>query len=121
MEFGKIIAALRNEKGVYQKELADYLKVSIGTISNYEQGIHNPDFETLCKLADFYDVSLDYMLGRTEIRACTKDLNRPLTDNYTVADLLNTTLQLDSANTQALVEYMDLQRLRQAQSKENKF
>jgi len=63
MEFGEIICALRAEKGIYQKELADYLKVSIGTISNYEQGIHNPDFNTLCGIADFYEVSLDYLLG----------------------------------------------------------
>ncbi len=113
MEFGKIISELRAEKGIYQKELADYLKVSIGTISNYEQGIHSPDFETLCKLADYYDVSIDYMMGRTEIRACAKDLERPLTDNYTVADLLNTTLQLDSGSAHSLVEYVSLLRLKQ--------
>lgn len=117
MEFGKIISALRAEKGIYQKELADYLKVSIGTISNYEQGIHSPDFDTLCKLADYYDVSIDYMMGRTEIRACTKDLERPLTDNYTVADLLNTTLQLDKDSAHSLVEYIDLLRLKQEQNK----
>lgn len=117
MEFGKVISELRSEKGIYQKELADYLKVSIGTISNYEQGIHSPDFETLCKLADYYDVSIDYMMGRTEIRACAKDLERPLTDNYTVADLLNTTLQLDSENAHSLVEYVNLLRLKQEQGK----
>lgn len=117
MEFGKIISALRAEKGIYQKELADYLKVSIGTISNYEQGIHSPDFDTLCKLADYYDVSIDYMMGRTDIRACTKDLERPLTDNYTIADLLNTTLQLDPASKHSLVEYVDLLRLKQEQNK----
>lgn len=118
MEFGKVISKLRAERGVYQKELADYLKVSIGTISNYEQGIHNPDFDTLVKLADFYDVSLDYMLGRTEIRACARDLERPLTDNYTVADLLNTTLQLDAASAHSLAEYLDLLRLKQAQTRQ---
>ncbi len=121
MEFGKVISELRAEKGVYQKELADYLNVSIGTISNYEQGIHNPDFDTLVRLADFYDVSVDYMLGRTEIRACAKDLERPLTDNYTVADLLNTTLQLDSSSARSLMEYMDLLRLKQAHGKEVRY
>ncbi len=114
MEFGKIISALRAERGIYQKELADYLKVSIGTISNYEQGIHNPDYETLCKLADYYEVSIDYLMGRTSIRTRIDDLDRPLTENYTLGDLLNTTLQLDKASTCSLVEYVDLLRLKQS-------
>ncbi|MDE7252588.1 MAG: helix-turn-helix domain-containing protein [Acetatifactor sp.] len=117
MEFGKNISALRAERGIYQKELADYLKVSIGTISNYEQGIHNPDYETLCKLADFYGVSIDYLMGRTAIRTCIDELDRPLTDNYTIADLLNTTLQLDTASARSLVEYVDMLKLRQMHNK----
>lgn len=113
MEFGDIISALRAEKGIYQKELADYLKVSIGTVSNYEQGIHNPDFDTLCSIADFYEVSLDYLLGRTDIRVSTENLNQKLTDNYTTADLLNSALQLDSTGTHSLVEYLNLLILKQ--------
>ena len=113
MEFGDIISELRAEKGIYQKELADYLKVSIGTVSNYEQGIHNPDFKTLCSIADFYEVSLDYLLGRTNIRVRVDALDQQLTDSYTVADLLNTTLQLDSKSTHSLVEYIDLLLLKQ--------
>lgn len=119
MEFGDIISALRAEKGIYQKELADYLKVSIGTISNYEQGIHNPDFDTLCKIADFYEVSLDYLLGRTNIRAGAEKLEQKLTDNYTTADLLNTALQLDSAATHSLVDYLDLLILKQEHKQES--
>lgn len=119
MEFGEIICALRAEKGIYQKELADYLKVSIGTISNYEQGIHNPDFNTLCSIADFYEVSLDYLLGRTNIRASADKLDQKLTDNYTVADMLNTTLQLDTASTHSLVEYINLLMLKQDKNKES--
>ncbi len=61
-----ILKQLRTEKGIYQKELADYLHVSIGTVSNYEQCIHSPNLDTLCKLADFYNVSVDYLLGRTD-------------------------------------------------------
>ncbi len=119
MEFGEIISALRTEKGIYQKELADYLKVSIGTVSNYEQGIHNPDFNTLCSIADFYEVSLDYLLGRTCIRASAETLNQRLTDNYTTADLLNTALQLDSAGTRSLVEYLELLLLKQEHQEES--
>lgn len=106
MNFGEIITALRNEKGIYQKELADYLNVSIGTVSNYEQGIHNPDFDTLCKIADFYNVSIDYLMGRTSFRSPVNSLNQSLAENYTVGDLLNLTLSLSAQKTNALVEYV---------------
>ncbi len=120
MEFGEIISALRAEKGIYQKELADYLKVSIGTVSNYEQGIHNPDFDTLCSIADFYEVSLDYLLGRTTIRSGVDKLNHSLTSDYTVADLLNIVLQLDSTGTHSLIDYVDLLLLKQEHKEESK-
>lgn len=56
---------LRKEKGIGQKELAAYLHVSVGTVSNYENGVHSPDVDTLIRIADYYDVSMDCLLGRT--------------------------------------------------------
>lgn len=58
---------LRRQKGILQKELAAVLHCSVGTISNYEAGIHNPDLDTLVTLADYYGVSTDYLLGRSAI------------------------------------------------------
>lgn len=43
MNFGDTLFQLRTERGIYQKQLAEYLTVSIGTISNYENGVHCPD------------------------------------------------------------------------------
>lgn len=67
MVLGEKLALLREKREIYQKELATYLEVSIGTISNYEKGIHEPDLETLCKLSDYYGVTTDYLLGRTSV------------------------------------------------------
>lgn len=67
MGLGEKLALLRENREIYQKELATYLGVSIGTISNYEKGIHEPDLETLSKLCDYYQVSADYLLDRTSI------------------------------------------------------
>ena len=64
MKIGAAISDLRKERNISQKELAAYLHVSIGTISNYENGVRYPDLEKVCKLADFFDVSVDYLLGR---------------------------------------------------------
>lgn len=113
MAIGEILAELREERGIYQKELALYLKVSIGTISNYEKGVHYPDLETLGKLADFFGVTTDYLLNRTEYRYTPSDLDCRLTKDYTAANLLNTTLELSQKDRRLLVDYAQLLKLRQ--------
>lgn len=64
--FGKRLASLRKQKGLTQYELADALGFSRGQIANYEQGSREPDFETLQKIARFFQVSTDYLLGLTD-------------------------------------------------------
>lgn len=117
MEFGEFLAKLRKEKGYYQKEVAAYLNVTVATISNYEKGVHLPDLVTLVKLADFYDVSTDYLLQRTKYKASIRTLNKRLSADYTISDLMNTTLQLDRHNMHALLDYYDLLRLRNSINK----
>jgi len=112
MEFGEFLAELRKEKGYLQKEVAAYLNVTVATISNYEKGVHTPDLNTLSRLADFYDVSTDYLLQRTKYKASINTLNKPLSADYTVSDLMNTTLELDRHNTQSLLDYYELLTLR---------
>lgn len=68
MNLSKRIKQLRKEKGIYQKELAEYLGVSRPTITQYESGTRKPDPDTLKKIATFFNVSLDYLLGRTNER-----------------------------------------------------
>ena len=112
MEFGEFLAKLRKEKGYYQKEVAAYLNVTVATISNYEKGVHAPDLDTLIKLADFYDVSTDYLLQRTRYKASIRSLNKRLSADYTISDLINTTLELDRRNIKALLDYYELLTLR---------
>lgn len=112
MRFGELLARLRKEKGILQKELATYLNVTVATISNYEKGVHSPDYDTLVKLADFFDVSTDYLLQRTDYRASINTLNKPLIIGFTVSDLLNAVMELDQRNTEALIDYYKLLSLR---------
>lgn len=60
------IRNLREDRDVKQTELAKYLNVTQTTYSKYELGKINISIETLIKLADFYGVSLDYLVGRNE-------------------------------------------------------
>lgn len=53
---------LRREKGISMKELGQKMGVAESTISQYETGKREPDFETLLKLGEFFNVSVDYLL-----------------------------------------------------------
>lgn len=62
---GQRIRVLRKEKRLTQEELADNLNVARGTLANWEVDRTNPDPQTLQRLADFFGVSTDYLLCRT--------------------------------------------------------
>ena len=59
---------LREEKGLLQKDLAVFLNISTSAYGYYEQGKRDPDTKSLQKLAEFYQVSTDFLLGRSDIR-----------------------------------------------------
>lgn len=105
MTTGAILAQLRKERDIGQKEIAAHLKVSIGTISNYENNVHSPDLAMLCRLADYFGVTTDYLLGRTAYRNDPKVLNQRISDEYTITDIINTVLTFDSGTVNHLMEY----------------
>ena len=55
---------LRKDKQLTQEQVANYLNMSQSTYQHYENQRAEPSIETLCKLADLYGVSLDYLVGR---------------------------------------------------------
>ena len=69
------LVQLRTGKGLSQYELAKSLGLSRGQISNYELGSRQPDYETLIIIANFFDVTIDYLLGRSDISAPTPEIN----------------------------------------------
>ena len=105
MKTGEILTQLRKERDLGQKEIAVYLNVSIGTVSNYENNVHAPDYATLCRLADYFDVTTDYLLGRTAFRSDPTVLNRRVSEGYTVTDIVNMTLVLDGETIDHLMLY----------------
>ena len=67
MEF-KRLKDLRQDKDLYQKEIAKILKISQQQYSEYELGIRIIPIDKLYILADFYNTSIDYIVGRTNIK-----------------------------------------------------
>lgn len=59
---------LREDHDLKQKQIAEMLHVHQTTYSDYELGNLNIPVSVLCRLADFYDTSVDYLLGRTDER-----------------------------------------------------
>ena len=70
---GKRLKKLRLERKLTQEELGKIIHVSKVSISGYENGNRTPDTDTLQKLADFFGVTTDYLLGRDKIKDKTKD------------------------------------------------
>lgn len=64
--FGECIRRLRTERGVSQSALAEYLGVSKQAVSMIESGKRAPSPDVFISLADFFDVSLDYLVGRSD-------------------------------------------------------
>ncbi len=107
MDFGKVLRGLRKEDNIGQKELASYLNVSVSTISNYENGVHAPDLETLCRLADFFKVSVDFLLERTGYRHPLDSLNAKFSDGTDVCGLVNTIVMLESQKQYAVRDFVE--------------
>lgn len=107
MTMGEVLVELRLERNIGQKELASYLNMSIGTVSNYENDVHSPDLNTLCRLAEYYGVTTDYLLGRTKYRFNPQLLNKQLSQEYTVTDIVNTALNFDSNSIDNWMDYAD--------------
>ena len=66
--FSERLKQLREEKGVTQKEMAEILKLSPRGYQAYEYKGHYPAYKGLLFLADFFNVSLDYLTGRSDVR-----------------------------------------------------
>jgi HTH-type transcriptional regulator, competence development regulator len=82
---------LRKQIKLTQYEVADRLGYSRGKLANYEQGSREPDYETLKHIANFYDTSLDYLLGRTDNpKSDTTKFNEGLDALYELNSLLET-------------------------------
>lgn len=75
-KFGEVVRVLRIKRGYSQAQLADLLGLKRSAIGNYEQGIREPDLDTIEAIADFFDVPIAALVGRDE-----SDYSRRLHEN----------------------------------------
>ncbi len=67
-DFSEVFHSLRKEKNVTQKEIGELLGIGERAVRYYESGERRPDFDGLLKLGEYFDVSLDYLVGWSEDR-----------------------------------------------------
>lgn len=90
---------LRKEKGLTQQDIANLLKIPKSTYGFYEVGKTEPNIETLKKLANFYDVSLDFLCDRP------RPYDLPSSATKEQKDAITMILQLNEANTLRIISY----------------
>ncbi|AVQ26053.1 helix-turn-helix domain-containing protein [Fusobacterium periodonticum] len=77
------IISLRNEKNLTQSQLAEELNISPSAIGMYEQGRRKPSYELLEELCDYFNVDMDYLTGRSNIKnRFQEDLKNKREKNY---------------------------------------
>lgn len=80
-DFKQILKDLRTERDLSQDEFAKELGISKGAVSYYETGQRVPDIAVLSALADYFGVSTDYLLGRTQIQSVNEDIQAAMLRN----------------------------------------
>lgn len=88
MQFAERIAAIRKSMKISQEKFGELVNVSQRTVAFWESGERLPSHATFAELADKLDVSVDYLLGRTDERKSTKKEKPAVQDGELVADII---------------------------------
>ncbi len=107
MPFPEILKELREKKGFTQEQLASTLHLSKNAVSHYEKDINSPSIQTLEKIADIFDVSVDYLIGRTSVPVKFSVLKTSFTKENTLDDFLQQLLSLDNQHRTDVLKYLD--------------
>lgn len=75
MSLGRKIKQLREREGIQQKDFASKIGVSNVVLSRYESDERKPDYDTLLKIADYFEVSIDFLLDRADRQKTTENIN----------------------------------------------
>lgn len=111
MHFSETLKKLRKTHKLTQEKLAEKLMISKATISHYEQGINKPNLDTIIKLAEIFDVSVDYLIGRSSIPLTFSLLQYEFTSDTSLNDFIIMFLSLDEQHRNDMIkqiEYIEL-------------
>ncbi|MDE6850684.1 MAG: helix-turn-helix domain-containing protein [Clostridia bacterium] len=112
MKVSEILKNLRTESGLTQKELSDKLNIGQATIACYENGKRDPHIFNLIAYADFFECTLDFLVGRSDdLGNIVVDINKTKSNKYTVSQeeyiLLSKYKKLNDTAKNRLIGYID--------------
>ena len=107
-----ILRELREDRDLKQSDIAKLIGTTQQQYSKYETGESELPIRALVALANYYDVSTDFLLGRTKYRKKISILNELLATNTTIGSLLSDILSLSPNGQSAVLDYIFLQRLK---------
>ena len=91
-----------------QQELGSQVGLSKAVVSKYETGMGYPTFDVLLRIAEFFGVTTDYLLGRTDIKLDINSLNEHVSSTLTKADVLKMMEQFSKEDCAYLVKTLRL-------------
>ncbi len=89
MNFGERLKLLREDKDLKQEDIAKIMNVDRSTVGKWESSPSKPDYEKLIKLADYFNVSVDYLLGRTNIKEKSDQISNALEGDKELSEFWN--------------------------------
>jgi len=116
-KYTEILRGLREDKDLKQADIANVLGTTQQHYSKYETGEYELPLRALAALSDYYGVSADFLMGRTDCREGITGLNKKISGDYTAGKLVSDILSLSSAGQSAVIEYVGLQKLKEKGSK----
>lgn len=105
----KTLINLRELNFLTQTDIAKHLHLSPSTISHYEKGLTVPPTEVVYRLADFYNVTTDYILGKSASRTNLNDTYAiKLTNKMTIGDAVEIMAKMDNAEREHLAYFIEV-------------
>lgn len=109
----ELLRGLREDRDLKQSDIASLIGTTQQQYSKYEVGVSEIPIRALVILANYYDVSTDYLLGRTDCKDGLAVLKEQIIDGITTGGLLSSVLSLGAGGRRAVLEYIHLQRLKE--------
>ncbi len=116
-KYSEILKALREDNDLNQTDVANIIGTTQQQYSKYENENAEISVKALIELAEFYDVSTDFLLGRVEYSANIKKLENYLSSNKEMSKMLSNIQNLSNNSKKFVFEYVELQILKEKQNK----
>ena len=120
MKFNERLKMLREERGFTQQHLAEVLNLSSGAVSHYENGTNEPTIETLIRMADILNISVDYLVGSADTNILPDEMKKPYCKGVGTMNFLQRAIQLDQSHRQELNYLLKCLELEQFASNKSK-